>query len=676
MNLDRFHTGVLRRFEIEGFRNLGHGAGINIKQLNLFVGPNGSGKSTVLSAFQLFHVAVLEAKIQRIDVGLVDQFGLIVKQEHPFTVRFIYEELIFEYEYKVDHGFNWICQRMAILTVDLESGKRLKFIDFMKEYDGGFEMNSAVFPIFFPRPESSLLGAVDDISGKFRPYTAEEKEQLASVWKLADEFLLTLNRLSSMDIEYGKLKMATAVALEMDGYKGNKWNLYLLTNEGYPEMMFRPYPAFKSLITWLSGFNYASYHTLMASDYKVACLPRVIASTQGCSDAVVKAYESFGIDGNEPFGHEVVTMESENGDERGKLLSNVKKVLAFRIISEGYENNIELARILEMLLVEKQGDNVLLEYFIRAIRTKSNYLHWIMLALKNGCSDHSHGILPPHSLSYAGWNGVKLLQGAFHHSITLASQLSVKGALTENSELRKWVLRRLGEGGNVVLNIPEVHLNCKISFDKNGGLDVFTRKKGVQIEIEGLSRGEQKLILIHLYRNFNAFIEEPEANLHPSYQSILGRIISQGYVSKAAFTENDFDYDQDFGFVDLGEPPEDGDVKSFVWKYEAHRDYQFIETHSDILIKAIQLEMARNLPTPALWLEHPDLTPSFKEVQKQFSELDPNIEVTYFDTVDGKSVPKSMGLRRDGVFREEFGPGFYDESLQLVRDIFDLKSQN
>ena len=144
----------------------------------------------------------------------------------------------------------------------------------------------------------------------------------------------------------------------------------------------------------------------------------------------------------------------------------------------------------------------------------------------------------------------------------------------------------------------------------------------------------------------------------------------------AGVTENEFEYDDDLGFVDLEEPDEEEITKKFVWKYGAHRDYQFIETHSDILIKAIQLEMARNLPTPVLWEEHPGLTPSFKEVQKEFAELDPNIEVTYFGKVKGKSVPKSMGLRRDGVFREEFGPGFYDESLQLVRDIFDLKSQN
>ena len=153
-------------------------------------------------------------------------------------------------------------------------------------------------------------------------------------------------------------------------------------------------------------------------------------------------------------------------------------------------------------------------------------------------------------------------------------------------------------------------------------------------------------------------------------------MMCSAFVSKPGITDGLVDESEDFGIKALRMGYDSTRELKFYWSVEAVRDYQFIETHSDILVKSIQLEMARHLPTKTLWEENPGLTPSFQEVQRQFSEPDPNIEVTYFGTVDGRSVPKSMGLRRDGVFSEDWGPGFYDESLQLVRDIYDLKSQN
>lgn len=673
---NRFTTGSLQRFEIEGFRNLGAGAGINIKQLNLFVGPNGSGKSTMLSIFQLFHVAVLEEKIRFIDVELIDRFGLITRQKDPFVVRLVYTKAVFEYEYIIDSRFNWRCQNAAVVSAELEKDKRVKLIGFTtKEGERGpAHMSSEAIPKFKVNSWHKYDYITEEwgMDSSMRASRKEDRD-LASI--LVEEFVSLLSEFYPISGESVGIRISKGVVLEYEDIETNdELRLFTQSNDGMHFLYFDP--ALEIVLSWLSAFNKVAYYdTYHNPETKVLCRPRVIVSTNEFADA--EAYKGLGIDDGELSDFEMIGAESGEQVEADKLVSNIKRVIAFAILTKGSAVGPRMASALEMLSDESGVNSYLAKLFVSSVESTCNYLHWLLVSLMEGCSEKSHGLLPPNDIYYwQYWEERKMLRGAFNHLSTLALEYSVKKSLTDNRALRRWVLAQLGDGHSVIAAIPEVSLKCRVSFDKFGMLEIRTWKDNVEVLIDDLSRGEQKLILIELYRNFTAFLEEPESNLHPNYQSILGRLISSGYVSKASVTENDFEYNPDNGFIDLEEPDEEGNTMNFVWKYEAHRDYQFIETHSDILIKAIQLEMARNLPTRTLWEEHPDLNPSFEEVQKQFTELDPNIEVTYFGNVNGKSVPKSMGLRRDGVFREEFGPGFYDESLQLVRDIFDLKSQN
>lgn len=113
--------------------------------------------------------------------------------------------------------------------------------------------------------------------------------------------------------------------------------------------------------------------------------------------------------------------------------------------------------------------------------------------------------------------------------------------------------------------------------------------------------------IIELYSEIDVapliIIEEPELNLHPRYQSILADLF-----------------------------------------YEVNTNYGFkfiIETHSEYLIRKTQLI-----------------------VKEKELEIKPNINpfsVIYFDT----SLQQwNMEYREDGVFKQDFGPGFFDVSSQ------------
>ena len=114
--------------------------------------------------------------------------------------------------------------------------------------------------------------------------------------------------------------------------------------------------------------------------------------------------------------------------------------------------------------------------------------------------------------------------------------------------------------------------------------------------------------------NVLILVEEPELNLHPALQSKLAYLFHEVYVS--------------FNISLL------------------------IETHSEYLIRNTQLI-----------------------VKEKEYEVPPNenpFSVIYFDK-DFKIW--SMRYREDGVFREEFGPGFFDVASQLAISLF-KKTQN
>ncbi|MBI9037704.1 MAG: DUF3696 domain-containing protein [Bacteroidales bacterium] len=109
-------------------------------------------------------------------------------------------------------------------------------------------------------------------------------------------------------------------------------------------------------------------------------------------------------------------------------------------------------------------------------------------------------------------------------------------------------------------------------------------------------------------------IEEPEVFLHPSWQSKLA----------------------DF-FVYC--------IKNF--------NIQFIiETHSVYLIQKLQLLTAR------------------KEIAPK------QVNILYFNSQKEKEKYYKLNIREDGILKEDFGEGFYDESLNLTIDLLKIQNPN
>lgn len=114
------------------------------------------------------------------------------------------------------------------------------------------------------------------------------------------------------------------------------------------------------------------------------------------------------------------------------------------------------------------------------------------------------------------------------------------------------------------------------------------------------------------YEEQTIIIEEPEIHLHPKYQSLLADMF-----------------------------------------YEAYKEYGInfiIETHSEYLIRKTQVLVSKM---------------GFKD-NEDFMENNP-FQTIYIST---DKLPYSLEYRRDGKFKNDFGPGFFDEAVNLMMEIF------
>jgi hypothetical protein len=109
-------------------------------------------------------------------------------------------------------------------------------------------------------------------------------------------------------------------------------------------------------------------------------------------------------------------------------------------------------------------------------------------------------------------------------------------------------------------------------------------------------------------------IEEPEAYLHPSWQSKLADL---------------------FAFI-----------------AEEHSVQFLIETHSVYFIQKLQLLVAR------------------KEIEPT------DISLLYFEKIKNDVTYRKINIRKDGLLKESFGEGFYDESGNLAIELLDIDNLN
>jgi predicted ATPase len=178
--------------------------------------------------------------------------------------------------------------------------------------------------------------------------------------------------------------------------------------------------------------------------------------------------------------------------------------------------------------------------------------------------------------------------------------------------LEKW-LKEFNLGEEVKVEIIEGN-SCKVEIKQASG-------KYVNISDMGFGPGQLLTILLSLTdiinkrtlldkyqrpqlgRNIVLLIEEPEANLHPQFQSKLMELF-----------------------------------------YDVYKNYHLsliIETHSEYLIRNTQVKVKE------LGKDHP-------------------FKIYYFNS---NNSPFEMKYREDGIFENDFGPGFFDESANLTFEL-------
>ena len=165
-----------------------------------------------------------------------------------------------------------------------------------------------------------------------------------------------------------------------------------------------------------------------------------------------------------------------------------------------------------------------------------------------------------------------------------------------------------------------------IFFDKRSNADsgfgfsqlLVILLKTVLIAHDNVGSGFSEGGVYKYYSKNTIFIEEPENNLHPNYQSKLADM-----------------------FLDA--------AKTF--------NIQFIiETHSEYFIRKLQYLTAKKEITPndtvIYYFQHPDQIP------------------------EGEKQVKKINILEDGSLSDNFGPGFFDEASNLVSSIWEARSKN
>lgn len=229
----------------------------------------------------------------------------------------------------------------------------------------------------------------------------------------------------------------------------------------------------------------------------------------------------------------------------------------------------------------------------------------------------------------------KLLTDYFEGTKTVKNKMKVvyKGIPEKkyipNSFTNKW-LEKFGIGKRLILNVDENGLGVQIFIQKNDeekpnllcyeGYGITQLVSVIlQIEVSILKAGSKYFDAFYTdrlkkfaFEEQTIIIEEPEIHLHPKYQSLLADMF-----------------------------------------YEAYTEYGInfiIETHSEYLIRKTQVLVAR----------------------MKFTSNDECDDNNPFQTIyiASDKEPYSLGYRMDGKFKNDFGPGFFDEAVNLMMEIF------
>ncbi|GAF04639.1 AAA family ATPase [Saccharicrinis fermentans] len=175
------------------------------------------------------------------------------------------------------------------------------------------------------------------------------------------------------------------------------------------------------------------------------------------------------------------------------------------------------------------------------------------------------------------------------------------------------------EIGEALVIKPIVIENSEVGISYN----ILNDNKEYSVGDYGLGVNMLLLLLIRIVEakeNAILMLEEPESNLHPAFQSKLAELLA-----------------------------------------DAHEHYHIrfvVETHSEYLIRKFQYLVAspkysvKADDVSISYLYHPDKIPQ------------------------GKKQVEKLEIRPDGILKQDFGEGFFDENARLTMDLLKLQNQN
>jgi len=187
-----------------------------------------------------------------------------------------------------------------------------------------------------------------------------------------------------------------------------------------------------------------------------------------------------------------------------------------------------------------------------------------------------------------------------------------------NSFINHWI-QKFGIGDSISVKVNEDGLGVQLKIKKKEGSERLLADEGYGITqlVSILLQIETSILSLKKYKSKKDYepttiaIEEPEIHLHPKYQSLLADMIVDAYKS-----------------------------------YNIHF---MIETHSEYLIRKLQLLVAN------------------KKIDSD------EVSILYVnsaeDDPDGKVQVKSIQICKDGYLDDSFGPGFFDEATSLSRQL-------
>ena len=219
----------------------------------------------------------------------------------------------------------------------------------------------------------------------------------------------------------------------------------------------------------------------------------------------------------------------------------------------------------------------------------------------------------------------------------LGADLRANFSETEQRTIRYW-MEAFGIGSDL-----------KVSEGTKGVFTVDVIRDGEEIPLRYIGSGHRRLLAFLLNVGTGGgrhegplLIEEPEANLHPNLQSTLADV----FVSICEETEPRFGPGSHLGSGP--ELPGAADRPHFMPNHQL-----IVETHSEYLIRRLQYLVATNAAKP-------------EDIVIYYLGPDPEAE----------DYVKRITIAPSGKLSESFGPGFTDESTNLMIDLYKQTHQN